>query len=603
MVDGRLIVEGKSLEINGKISYTRQVGDLGDISTSSTNYTNSLSIIRDNISIRSFKGLSLSGSRSRDPYVKLNGQLLIDEIPISDNNAWISILSTNNSNFRVSILDGNIDFWKAIEGLSLGDIDLSEANFSKTWQAIQDSWLSDYAKYIVGKYADEGGEPWDIRIMNPAISEKYILDQIFNHIGMDYGMTPNIDSWLVIPQDTEEEATAPVVLVELEADETVPYTDGYFPQYQNIVVNPDASFHQPTGVIIVDKQGYYRYRFDSNMMKVSIIAKDASGYTVVMPDFNIDFYLTLDGERINTEQKYRADTNSIFKLVFAPPTNADLESMGYEGYTIVKYEDAEIVNFEFEFERVDDTVFTFSDSIGKIKAKDFIKYLMHRYSLTLFYKNRICNFLTIDERLSAETTDLNPYLIEKVEETYTYLDYAQKNYLKHKYAEEGEDFNNGILSIDNDNISEEKILLESFTYSQDENDFMEMWEWEIDEEGNKKYKAIKNRYFSIRYETRYGPVSFRIDDETTTTPGNYYIPFAIFEETGFKYFTNEYYRNFENNILRDAKKIKYRLRMPFSIFRNLDLQKRFYIEQSEFLINKMTYKGNKEVEVEAIKIN
>src|SRR5690554_2458656 len=188
----RVVIKGIPLEVNGRFTYTRQVGDLGDVATSNASHTNSFSIIRDQNSISAFEGLSLSGSTSRVPYERFPGLLVVDEIPIvENNNSWANITESDLSNFKLSILDGNIDFWKAIEGLTLADIDLSEARYAKTRQGIIDSFSSPYSKYIMGDY---GGtvDPYDINLLNPAISEQYIWGQIFNHIGMGYEMTPVI---------------------------------------------------------------------------------------------------------------------------------------------------------------------------------------------------------------------------------------------------------------------------------------------------------------------------------------------------------------------------------------------------------------------------
>lgn len=603
----RIVIKGISLEVNGRFTYTRQVGDLGDVATSNTSHTNSFSIIRDQNSIRAFDGLSLSGSTSRLPYERFPGLLVVDEIPIvENNNSWANVVESDLSNFKLSILDGNIDFWKAIEGLTLADIDLSEAKYSKTRQGIIDSFSSPYSKYIMGDY---GGtvDPYDIDLLNPAISEQYIWDQIFYHIGMGYQMTPVIDSWLVVGKEADDPITNTLThYLESVFYKKYDYIEdfGYLLDWQQIDL-VDGTFDANTSKLTVSVAGNYNFDYQFVHAQTTLVLQAPDGTISLVDGFPLQISLQVNGEKFQSPQDvYLTPFDEIY-LRFEPITPDRLDEFGYEGWTFIGYHKALVQDFIFELERYETVEFTFSDSLKNITVKDFIKLIMHRYSFTLFYEDRVCKFLTIDERINADVDSLNEYLVERKSENYIYRDYAQRNILAHKYDDGISDFNNGVIVSNNRNLNYEKELLESFTYSQDENGLMRMYDWEVKEDSTgvyREYKPIKDRFFSIRMEMREETIQLtKGRDPIPAYVG--IIPFAVFEQTGFRYFKNQYWTTFENRILKDSKRMKFKLDMPIVKFLRLDLKKVYHIKQSNFLLNKIVYRGNREVEVEAVKIN
>lgn len=140
-----------TLDVLGNFTYTRQVGDIGDVATSNANFTNSFEVRRDKTSISALNGLSLVGSLSNSPYIKVKSLLHINGIDlISD--GWLQIRDVDKDKFKLSVLDGNVDFWKAIENVALDDIDLSEADHDKNLQSVIASFSNDYYKYILADY-------------------------------------------------------------------------------------------------------------------------------------------------------------------------------------------------------------------------------------------------------------------------------------------------------------------------------------------------------------------------------------------------------------------------------------------------------------------
>lgn len=604
MGEARLHINGKDLQVNGRFQYVRQVGDVGDVATSNSNYTNSFSIIRDNNSTRALRGLGLPGSTSNAPYIRFNGMLYVDELPIIDNNGWAVINESNISNYKVSIIDGNIDFWKAIEGLTLADIDLSEADYRKTRQGIIDSFSSPYQKFIIGYYAREemGRDSYDINLLNPAISDKYILDQIFAHIGINYQMTPVIDSWTVIGQTEEADINYVDVLnAELDSgDRKHPYNENsnsYDLDYLQID-ETDLHYDTVTGRITVDIPGVYNIQANYTELFATYYIQER-GAPFFQQDLPINHYFEVNGEVFSTDRDIFLQPSDDIFLRFEPLTNEQLPEHGFNGFTIVGYLPMTSFNYVFKMIRADEIYYSFVDELGKITVKDFIKQIMHRYGFTLFYENRTALFLTVSERVNADVISFNNYFLEVEKEKYLYQNYAQKNYLKMKYADDGEDFNDGIINISNHNLDYEKTVIESFTYSQDKLGLMEMWEFDGED---KPFKQIKGRFFSVRIKYTGEGVFFR-DGENPIPGTSVNVPFVDFDKTGFRYFANTYYPDFQNKILKNAKVQIVKMDMPLSVFLNLDLKKVYYIQQENFLINKMTYKGLHDVELEVIKID
>src|SRR5690554_2038903 len=123
-----LIIDGQTLELDDstKIKYTKQISDIFNISKIKSSYTNSFTIPRTPKNTQIFQGLGLVGSTSKIPYQKV-------PVTLKDNgfdvvrNGWLDVKETTDS-YKINIIDGCIDFFKDIENINIGDLDLSEIN-------------------------------------------------------------------------------------------------------------------------------------------------------------------------------------------------------------------------------------------------------------------------------------------------------------------------------------------------------------------------------------------------------------------------------------------------------------------------------------------
>lgn len=629
--------ENGTLQIDGRFSYTRQNADIGEVSKSNSNFTNSFNVRRDKNSTRVLKGLGLVGSSSNIPYQKTKSRLNINGVTLITD-GWLEIKSVDNSNYKISVLDGNIDFWKAIEKVNLGQVDLHETKHDKTIQTIIDSWTNNYYKYLLADYNGEldlENNQFNADHLIPAIRESYIFERLFEYISFNPIMPIDIKTWLTYGKKTgfDFDYGDPTKLG-LDSENRrwlFPIKqNGYFDAHLQPIDMNGASYNNGGGDgtrIYNLQKGYYKVsiKWEELKAKATFIAWISSQeiYTPVIVEFYINETMYwqnyLPSSEIENYELPDYITNikinpyDIVNIRFKSLTlNQFKQFTGLPNVQNLRYHYLEATGFSFEMRRQEEEEIDFSDSLKKVSAKDYIKLIMHRYGLTLFYDNFTKNvkFMTIEQRLDADVQDLSEYYIERKDEKYTNGNYAQHNRFKHKYIEEGDDFNDSQIKINNENLPFEKELVESFTYSATQEGVFKMFEREPKKGDNDnveiKYKPIDNRNFlqNIDYRNVNSALIYsrRPPGIQTVFSGN--AVFGIDDRATFRYFIPKFWTGYEN-ILNKSKTHKVIFRMSVYIFLNLDLKKRVYLKQeaSYYLINSIKLKGEDQVEAELIKLD
>src|SRR5699024_2440225 len=108
-----------------------------------------------------------------------------------------------------------------------------------------------------------------------------------------------------------------------------------------------------------------------------------------------------------------------------------------------------------------------NEALIELKIKDFIKEMMMQKSVIAVadaYEKHI-KFLSVDDRLSAEIVDLSDIFAEKQSENYKYGNYAQNNYLKHKYDDDEQNYADGTIVVDDENLTVEQDLYQGIGYA------------------------------------------------------------------------------------------------------------------------------------------
>ena len=133
------------------IKYTMQIADIFNLSVFTSSYTNSFTIPKTPHNTGVFQQLGIIGDTSTLPYEKVSATLKSNGFPVIKE-GWLSIRETNES-YNIAIIDGIIDFFKAIENKTMGaDLDLSNFAHEKNMETVLDSFTNDYYKYIVADY-------------------------------------------------------------------------------------------------------------------------------------------------------------------------------------------------------------------------------------------------------------------------------------------------------------------------------------------------------------------------------------------------------------------------------------------------------------------
>ena len=259
---------------------------------------------------------------------------------------------------------------------------------------------------------------------------------------------------------------------------------------------------------------------------------------------------------------------------------------------------------------------SFTQALIKLKISDFIKEVLTREALTPFtdVENKNIDFLTLDERASAEYVNWTDKYIKRTKESYLYLNYAQKNWLKHKYPDQLENHNDGSLTINNQNLEEETTIYQSLSFSPDRNlsvfisqgenyrvPRLPMFSVEVKTDENTgdligTYKFIAGRFFFVKSNV----VNKTIYIASNEVNG---FPIANINGNVFKDIVFEKYQLF-NNFANDAKVHDIELALSLSDILALDLKKLYYFENeaSYYILNRLTYKSEEKTKGEFLKI-
>ena len=149
-----LNIYGNAVELkrsNNGIKYTMQIADVLNIATVSASYTNSFSIPKTPYNTTIFQQLGIVGDTSQIPYERVPTSLNYHGFNIISN-GWLQINETTEE-YRVNIINGIIDFFKAIENKTMGaDLDLSIFNHTKNIATVLASFDNPNYKYLIADY-------------------------------------------------------------------------------------------------------------------------------------------------------------------------------------------------------------------------------------------------------------------------------------------------------------------------------------------------------------------------------------------------------------------------------------------------------------------
>lgn len=663
-----LLVNGQhiDLEEGQDIKMTFQTHDIADVSSVNATYTNSFKAPKTPNNTQIMEGLGYVGDTSTIPYSKVTGQLLEYGLPVIPS-GWTTIKNTD-SNYNLYLQSGIIDFFKAIENKKFGsDIDLSEINHIKNVETVIDSQTNENYRYLVGDYGGKIDLVFpenptthftNIDYLVPSARVKYLWDKVFDYAEFTYSgeifSDENFTNAWISFNKSNSEVDADLVIT-YEQDEWNPIWIFNVSTYEVISDSPviwDSITVTQSGVVSnqvqpdrlagfkilqdgnfqlkinFDATGIYRYR-RYDLVQIFVDIESRIKLRVYRNGTSEDNWFTLsDGEdKIISFPAVAGDliTFKVFGLtqqelwsILPQDPKPDINAWWFYEFRDLLWGSLKVDVSEVEFMGTD-----FNDNFKDMNPKDFMKEVMVRFGLTPIVDNiaRHITFYKISELLNRSNyIDWSDRYKSRKNELYTFGNYAQLNYLKHKYREEGLPYADGVIQVNNQNLNDEATLFSSKFFAPD-NEVSQLrylsggllvkrtliWEDEVKEQEDgtfiTEYKPQNGRYYWLKSEIVNKNILFGSvvlgESEMTEFFHKASTSFSTFDDL-----VPIYYDGYQWT-LNNSRMHTIELDLSVADIINLDFTKMYYFsqEQSFYRLNKLTYQGGKPSTGEFIKIN
>jgi len=632
-----LIVNGNRIELPSttNIKYTKQISDIFDLAQVTCSSTNSFEFEKTPANTRAMQQLGISGDSSNIPYIKNTAQLKANGFDLISQ-GWYNAGDTDDK-YKGSILNGMVDFFKAIENKTMGkDLNLVNFDHEKQLSTVVASFTNDYYNYII---ADYGGKTLfedgiNIDYLAPCFSIRKLWELIFStfNFNCDYTNLSYLDGlYITYPKDISEGQTNELIATlgknayqsltilstagisqpsQFYSWDTDVITEGnLFTDNWKFVIPETSSYNFDLAIamyVVYRRPNYYNRPVDVTVQ----VLKNG----VVMESLISD-YLESDtiGEERTLNFNQTCNTGDLIEIRIIAPQYTRFRDREFRCYQWNHH------HTNFLISKTDLGTTTLQNELKDFLIKDFIKEILWRTGLTplLNQESNTVEFITLDSRIDFDNAqDLSHTFIERTNEGYT-NDYAQKNVFKLKNNVDTDNQGDGYLYVYNRNIEDEKIIAQSKIYAPDKKivtDFIggvqtnqyKIWESEaVDDDGvvSIKYKGLSGRFYFIRKETVTGSfklISEKLEDETVVTS----LPVGrntntLFEEAVYINYA-EYQKIFTNFRTHNIS-----MAMTENEFIGLDLTRPVFFkkENAFYICNKVTYQEGEKSQGEFIKIN
>jgi len=186
--------ERVDMETTEIVSQNFQVFGLSELKTRNSFYTDRFKLPMTSKNIQIFKWLGTQANSSNVPYRRLKAKLKIGGLDVLTN-GWCKVLSMQNNHYEVCVYDSTVDFYEALEGKKITDLNFSDWNHITSKEAVSNSWnkRSEYI-YALANFRKEdmplsdryGNNGVDIRFQMPSVFLHSVLDKIFEEAGYTY---------------------------------------------------------------------------------------------------------------------------------------------------------------------------------------------------------------------------------------------------------------------------------------------------------------------------------------------------------------------------------------------------------------------------------
>jgi hypothetical protein len=631
-----LIINNIPIELDKKtsIKYTKQIEDIFDIASVSCSFTNSFEFQKTPFNSHAMQNLGISGDGSYIPYQKNKAVLKVDGFDLISK-GWFDILETEDS-YKARIIDGMIDFFKAIENKTLGkDLNLEDFNHEKTMQSVIDSFNNQYYNYIIADYGGKNiyNNKVNIDYLTPCFSVRELWDLIFKTFGFvcNYSELNYLNGlYITYPKSISETTTKDLMATFIK-----------YP-YENTNRTASGGYTRPTP----------NYFWDQVSVSGAIITTNGWGFVInengaYFFDLTIDMYVTYRRKKKFSRKvdiAVHVYVNGIVTAIIGSPFTSNSDAGGEKNVSFnLACKEGDFIFIDiFAPSRLDfnnlyhyaerwfhkSTVFkiyktnlgaaNLENELKDLSIKDFIKEILWRTGLTpvLNQTTNTVDFITLDSRLDFNNSqDFSHCFIKRTGEAYQ-SDYAQKNAFKLKKNIETDLTGDGYIYVPNVNLNAEKTLAQSKIYAPDNTvntpffgfstNQYKIWDSEIkDNNGVAEitYKGLSGRFYFLRKNIEQAQLNL-ISEQLVDNGTVYEFPIAINNDT---LFDEAIYKNYTmyQKIFTNFRIHKIDLAMNINDFISADLTKPFYFRQENayYICNKISFEEGEKSSGEFIKIN
>lgn len=651
-MDEILYINGFQVDLpNDTTQFTRtlQVNNLASLDTRQTNYSTNLKLpfTPNNQSI--LGNLGVLGNQSRVPYQKNTCDYFVENDKII-HNGWAVINETNAKGYEVTVYDGNIDLFKQIDNTTLGDLYIGEITHTKNISSVINTWNYDLDYcYIIADYNGKSiysGDTLNIDYMIPSVKVSYLWDRIFETYGFTYSGsifsgTDFTNLWMTYPKGVNPEANDNIIPIASFSGSATNYNQGNPTRY--IISSTGITSTAATIVYTtLSNNGYgltdeHVKALDSKNFNIKITGKIAA-FNVVNLSENVPVDLWLVTNATNSTPsgamvsiQYRKKIAENVTQFTNLNVNCNFTLNANETFNIISTSPLSVgnvftpaTNFRIDFGYYGDPLYNFQNELKSFKTNDFLKEIVWRFGLTLF-KDKYSNnytFKTLDEVINnSSVIDWSSKFQGIDKERYLYGNYAKNNNFKYKYNDDDETYNNGIINIDNVNLSEQTDVIQSLITSpeKDKVDLLQfndvnvykIWNKEVNDTGVVKYKGLTGKYYFLRSinATFSGPLKVGTEAVVSGVTGSSTTVLSgkveTYQSIDWNTTIQDYYYPL-NAILNDSKVLTAKFHLTPTDIANFDFQNLYHISQlgGNFLVNKISnYTKGKLCSVELIKLN
>ncbi|TDO68833.1 hypothetical protein EV143_11817 [Flavobacterium chryseum] len=622
-----LYINGKRIRLadSKPIAQTKQVNDLAKFASRQTNFTNKFIATPCAENVRNLDRVGLVGNQSNLPYERAvvdlfdfdTGECLIYK-------GWGNITqTTDGKGYEIYVYDGNIDFYKAVEDLTLTDVGISDLNHIKNLANVVASFDGDLNyMYIIADYNGNNVTPTgalNIDYQLPSARSSYLWDRVFQYTGFTYSGSvftseKFLNHWMTFPKPVP--TLEPIVSVITSQNSEI---------RQNTVA-------VPTGTGIEYVHYYYSVLWPSTFD--DSYAVNNSTFTTIKTAGVFRIKATGSFSNNNTTSSFLTwtlksstdeikETGSFDASINTANINAAVGDKLYLGSLVTGYISGSVNNplsgsMTTTLDYLIGYDANFEEALLEFKAKDFVNEIMQAFGLTMFkdkYTNNV-DFRSIKEIVQSDVIeDWSGKFNNRVSEKYIFSNYAQKNTFKYRYNDENVSYNDGFITVNNKNLATETPIVNSKIYSPErlkvfvvglQLNSYKFWNKEIKDDNTVDYKELTGRYYFLRAKphTFSEPIAIgskSLNTETTVAT----IQREDYSRLNFQEIIYDNYGEIES-LLDKSKTLEAEFNLKAKDVANFTFKNLIYVEQraSYFLVNKiLSFIKGKPTKCEVIEVD